>query len=108
MAERYLPKSVIYRSKAGFGAPLRDWLKNDLKELVDELLSEGSLAQRGLFKYQSVRDLIETDRRGEQDCSYPIFSLLCIELWCRIFIDGDTSYERHARAFENELYQEIA
>tara|TARA_R110002126_G_scaffold110918_1_gene248360 strand:- start:72720 stop:74663 length:1944 start_codon:yes stop_codon:yes gene_type:complete len=108
MAERYLPKSVIYRSKAGFGAPLRDWLKHDLKELVDELLGEKSLTQRGLFKYEAVQMLIIEDRRGEQDYSYPIFALLCIELWCRIFIDGDTSYEQHAHAFENELSQEIA
>ncbi|MDF1683530.1 MAG: asparagine synthase (glutamine-hydrolyzing) [Legionellaceae bacterium] len=108
MAERYLPKSVIYRSKAGFGAPLRDWLKHDLIDLVDELLGEQSLSKRGIFKYESVRALIEEDRRGEKDYSYPIFALLCIELWCRIFIDGDTCYEQHAHAFENELSQEIA
>jgi asparagine synthase (glutamine-hydrolysing) len=108
MAERYLPKSVIYRSKVGFGVPLRDWLKHDLRELVDELLGEKSLTQRGLFKYESVQRLIIEDRLGEQDYSYPIFALLCMELWCRIFIDGDTSYEQHAHAFENELLQEIA
>lgn len=87
MAERYLPKSVIYRPKAGFGAPLRRWLKADLKPLVDDLLSEASLQQRGIFKPERVRELIEQDRKGQEDYSYPIFSLLCIELWCRIFID---------------------
>lgn len=91
MAERYLPKSVIYRPKAGFGAPLRRWLKHDLKPLVDDLLSETSLTKRALFKPEAVRNLIEQDRSGQEDYSYPIFALLCIELWCRIFIDGDTS-----------------
>ena len=91
MAEQYLPKSVIYRPKSGFGAPLRRWLKQDLKPLVDDLLSDASLRQRALFKPEAVRKLIEQDRCGKEDYSYPIFSLLCIELWCRIFLDGDTS-----------------
>ena len=29
-----LPKDVIYRPKTGFGAPLRRWIKNDLKEMA--------------------------------------------------------------------------
>ena len=91
MAERYLPNSVIYRPKAGFGAPLRRWLKADLKPLVDDLLSEASLQTRGIFKPERVRELIEQDRSGQEDYSYPIFSLLCIELWCRIFIDETMS-----------------
>jgi asparagine synthase (glutamine-hydrolysing) len=88
MAERYLPKAIIYRSKSGFGAPLRRWLKTDLKLMVDDLLSDASLNRRGIFKASAVRKLIEQDRCGQEDYSYPIFSLLCIELWCRIFIDG--------------------
>jgi asparagine synthase (glutamine-hydrolysing) len=108
VAEKYLPKAVIYRSKSGFGAPLRQWLRHDLKDLVDELLGEKSLSQRGIFKYEAVRVLIEEDRQGVQDYSYPIFSLLCIELWCRIFIDNDTHYEQHFNQFKHELSQEAA
>ena len=91
MAERYLSKSIIYRPKAGFGAPLRRWLNNDLKPLVDDLLSETSLQKRAIFKPDAVRHLIEQDRSGQEDYSYPIFALLCIELWCRIFIDETMS-----------------
>lgn len=108
VAEKYLPKSVIYRSKSGFGAPLRQWLKHDLKDLVDELLGKKSLSQRGIFKYEAVRMLIEEDRQGVQDYSYPIFSLLCIELWCRIFIDNDPHYEQNFEQFKQELSQEPA
>ncbi len=89
MAEQYLSKSIIYRPKAGFGAPLRRWLKHDLNPMVDDLLSDASLKQRGLFNPDSVRKMIEQDRAGIEDYSYPIFSLICIEQWCRIFLDGD-------------------
>ena len=85
--EPYLPKDVIYRSKTGFGAPLRSWMQHELKELVDDALSESSIKRRGLFDYQAVRHLIAMDRSGNIDASYPIFQLICIETWCKIFLD---------------------
>jgi asparagine synthase (glutamine-hydrolysing) len=85
--EPYLPRDVLYRGKMGFGAPLRHWLRDDLKPLVDDLLSERSLARRGLFDPTGARDLVERDRARKLDASYTIFSMMCIELWCRQFVD---------------------
>lgn len=107
VAERYLPKSIIYRSKTGFGAPLRQWLQHDLKAIVDELLGKESLHKRGIFKYEAVQSLIDADREGLEDYSYPIFSLLCIEVWCRIFIDGDKIYEQFPQSVEAEHLEEF-
>ena len=42
-AERFLPKKIIYRPKASFGAPIRSWISNDLKEMVDDLLSKENI-----------------------------------------------------------------
>ncbi len=86
--EPYLPKDVIYRPKTGFGAPLRYWLNNELKEVVDDVLSDSSIINRGLFDPKAVAQLIQYDRSGSMDLTYPIFALICIELWCRIFIDN--------------------
>lgn len=86
-AEPMLPKSVIYRPKSGFGAPLREWLKGDLAPLVDDYLSIGRLSDRGVFNPDKVRQLIDLDRKGKEDYSYPIFALLCFEVWCQQFLD---------------------
>ena len=83
----YLPHSVLYRAKTGFGAPLRHWLRSDLAPLVDDLLSETSIDARGLFNARGVRDLVERDRALKTDASYTLFSIMCIELWCRMFLD---------------------
>ena len=85
--EPLLPKEIIYRPKTGFGAPLRRWLHRELAELTDELLSERSLARRGLFDPRAVRTLMERDRRGRIDAAYLVFAVMCIEQWCRLFID---------------------
>lgn len=85
--EPYLPRDVIYRPKSGFGAPIRRWLANELRDMVDDVLSPKSLGQRGLFDPLAVQRLIAFDRAGKVDGAYMIFSLMCIELWCRIFVD---------------------
>ena len=83
----YLPREILYRAKTGFGAPLRTWMRDDLRGLVDDVLSERAIEERGLFDPKGVRRLIELDRERRHDASYTIFSMVCIELWCRMFVD---------------------
>jgi len=83
----YLPKAVLYREKAGFGAPLRHWLREDLRPLVEDVLSERSLRDRGIFDPAGVRRLVALNNERKLDATYPIFGMICIELWCRMFID---------------------
>lgn len=86
--EPYLPREVIYRPKTGFGAPLRHWLRHELRELVDDMLSADTLLRRGLFDPKAVANLIADDRAGRVDAAYTILGLMCIEIWCRKFMDG--------------------
>jgi asparagine synthase (glutamine-hydrolysing) len=85
--EPYLPKDIIYRPKTGFGAPLRTWIKYDLREMLGDLLSIDSINRRGLFSAEAVQQLIMDNDNGKIDASYTLFSLLCIEIWCRAYID---------------------
>lgn len=85
--ESYLPRDVIYRPKAGFGVPLRRWLRYELRPMVEDTLSDSSLGRRGIFEPRAVRRLISDDASGRADASYTIFALICIELWFRRFLD---------------------
>ncbi|HEY2682921.1 MAG TPA: asparagine synthase (glutamine-hydrolyzing) [Steroidobacteraceae bacterium] len=82
-----LPRDVIYRPKSGFGAPLRRWLRGELRDKVEDTLSPASLERRGFFDAKGVRSLIDGDRQGRVDGAYTLFALMCFELWCRRFID---------------------
>jgi len=84
----YLPREVIYRPKSGFGAPLRRWLRQELRSLVDDTLAPDVVRRRGFFEPAAVQRLVELDRRGAVDGSYTIFALICLELWFRRFVDG--------------------
>ncbi|MDA2936703.1 asparagine synthase (glutamine-hydrolyzing) [Acidobacteria bacterium AH-259-A15] len=83
-----LPDEVLTQPKAGFGAPVDYWLSQDLREMVDDLLSESSLIQRGLFRPEAVHKFIQEHRSGRQDWSFQIWQLLTLEIWMGTFLDG--------------------
>jgi asparagine synthase (glutamine-hydrolysing) len=86
-AEAWLTKEIIHRKKAGFSAPVRAWLVRDLREMVEDLLSESNIKDRGYFNYSAVRRLIDDNLSGREDNSLKVFQLLTLELWHRAFID---------------------
>ena len=82
-----LPKEVVNRPKAGFAAPLDHWLAHDLREMVDDLLSERRIRERGYFEAPAVRRLVEDQRRGRHDFSLHVWLFLTFELWQQTFLD---------------------
>jgi asparagine synthase (glutamine-hydrolysing) len=87
-AESILPKEVIWRRKAGFGAPIRSWLRGSLAPMVDDLLSEQTVQSRGWFDPKAVSAVIGQNRTGREDNALHLFFLLTLELWAREFLDG--------------------
>lgn len=85
--EKVLPHDVIWRRKAGFGAPIRSWLRGALLPLVDDLLSEETVRKRGLFRPEEVRRVIDANLSGREDFNLQVFQLLNLELWQRQFMD---------------------
>ena len=83
--------------KAGFAAPVDYWLANELRPMVDDLLSEGQIRRRGLFRPEAVRHLVDEHRQSKEDWSMQIWQLLTLELWMELFMDGG------ARRFSEEL-----
>ncbi len=87
VAEQYLPREVIYRTKTGFGAPVRRWITKDLDEMIQDYLSPAQINKRGIFSTDKVWKLIKDNKQGKIDASYTVWSLLAIESWMRQFID---------------------
>ena len=86
--EKVLPREVVWRKKAGFGAPIRSWLRGPLKPLVADLLSPEVIRKRGLFRPEEVQRLIEKNLSGREDLNLQVFQLLTLELWQREFMDS--------------------
>lgn len=84
----HLPQSVIDRSKRGFGAPVGYWAENDLRPLVDHLLDPQQVAERGLLNPGAVKQIRSDHARGVSDYTDLIMVLMNLEIWHRLFVDG--------------------
>ncbi len=87
VAARLVPPEVVYRRKMGFGVPIGDWFRGEMKDFVrDVLLSDSSLG-RGLFDPAAVTRYVDEHTSAERDHTFQIWTLLMLELWFREFID---------------------
>ena len=82
-----LGEEVPRQPKAGFGAPIDAWLHGDLREMVDDLLSEDHVRRAGYFAPESVAQIVREHRQGKRNWSMQIWQLLTLELWTQIFIE---------------------
>jgi asparagine synthase (glutamine-hydrolysing) len=86
--EGLLPDDVIWRPKAGFGAPVRAWVEGPMQPMIDDLLSPETIRSRGQLDPKAVQRIRAENRSGQSDNALRIWALLVLELWQRSFIDG--------------------
>jgi len=93
-----LPPAILTRPKMGYGVPVGQWLRTDLRPLLyDTILSDRALA-RGYFRPQAVRALVDEHLSERADRTPHIWSLLMLELWFRHFIDAPVSSSLHTQS----------
>jgi len=66
--------------------------------MVDDLLSERALRQRGLYQVESVRRRVVANQEGREDHAHFIWNLMCRELWMDSYIDRGGSALRDVQA----------
>ena len=84
-----IPRPIVQRKKMGFGVPLDMWFRNDLKEMAYDVLLAKKCTERGYFKPESLQKLLDEHASERYDHSYRIWALLFLEMWHRMFVDGD-------------------
>ncbi len=78
-----LPAEVLDLPKAGFSVPTAAWLRGPLKEMVHDLLLDGSSRSRGWFRPDAVRRLVREHEAGVANHKQVLWVLLNFELWAR-------------------------
>lgn len=87
VAAKLVPREVVYRRKMGFGVPIGNWFRGEMKAFVKEvLLSEKSL-KRGIAKPEMIEKYVREHTEAERDHTFQIWTLLMLELWFQKFID---------------------
>jgi asparagine synthase (glutamine-hydrolysing) len=85
-----LPDSIIDRKKRGFGAPIGGWFKHELANFLDAVLSETAVKERGLVDWTYLQQMRSLHASNREDYTDHLLALMNLELWCQMYIDGDS------------------
>ncbi len=85
-AERLLPKDNIYRRKEGFSIPIKHWLRVELRDMMENYLSEKRIAGEGLFRHEPIRAMMDAHVRGRENYSHQLWALLMFEIWRETYL----------------------
>jgi asparagine synthase (glutamine-hydrolysing) len=76
-----LPPSLHDRPKWGFEMPVSQWLKSDLRYLVEDHLSRKQIDDQGIFHYPAVEKLIGDLMSNRTDTSWQLWNLIAFQIW---------------------------
>jgi len=88
VAERYLPPVILRPRKQGFTVPMGRWLHGKLWDLAEALFTSNSFVQRGIVRPQAALELLDMHRRKRYELGHRIWSLVILEIWARVWLDG--------------------
>lgn len=88
--EQRVPAERIPVPKRGFTVPMRDWLRDDLRPAVQELLLDRDPFPTGFFDRSGLASFYEDHRSGRMDLTRGLWNLLALQLWA----------DRHLRPLE--------
>jgi asparagine synthase (glutamine-hydrolysing) len=82
IARTLVPAELIDRPKMGFAIPRADWLRNELRQVTHDLLTDEVARSRGWFDQHEIHKILSEHKSG-QDRDSIIWPALCLELWAR-------------------------
>lgn len=98
LAERLgIPAELLHRRKQGFQLPLVEWMRNDVKDQFLRVLLEPRTLQRGYFRPEAVKSLVDEHVRGRRNRAGLLWRMLVLELWHRNFMESREQWNQERR-----------
>ncbi|HEC26030.1 MAG TPA: asparagine synthetase B, partial [Gammaproteobacteria bacterium] len=78
---RYIPREIIDRPKKGFAVPIGAWLRHELRDWAEDLLSENALQDTGVFHVNEVRKRWLQHQTAKYNWQHQIWAVLMFQAW---------------------------
>jgi asparagine synthase (glutamine-hydrolysing) len=100
VAKQWLPHNIVERKKVGFDSPIGQWFKTDLRKFLKTFLAEEQIKTSGLLSPVGVQVVINDHLSGKKDYSLQIWSIIALEAWYRIYIEGQMMHGKSANMYD--------
>lgn len=86
---KHLPRDIIYRKKQGFSIPMKNWLREDLRDMMMETLSRRRIEEKGYVEYGYVNKLMNQHLEKKRNNAHQLWSLMVFEMWHDMYINNE-------------------
>jgi asparagine synthase (glutamine-hydrolysing) len=83
----HLPREILYRKKQGYSLPIKNWLRNELREYARGQIRESELV-RQVFDLAAIERVWEEHLSRRHNHNHLLWALLNLALWHRRFFGG--------------------
>ncbi len=83
LLDRYVPRALVERPKAGFAVPLDRWLRGPLRDWAEDLLDQDRLVADGILDAATVRETWRAHLSGRRNFQYRLWNVLMFQAWHR-------------------------
>jgi asparagine synthase (glutamine-hydrolysing) len=96
LIERLYPPSLREKGKQAFYMPITSSYKQRYNEWITALLTPKVVEARGFFQWSYIDNLFQLVYTGSMLATRQLTALAMMELWFKVFIDGDSEYQTEA------------
>lgn len=79
--KEYFPNNFLNKSKKGFGVPVGDWLRKDLRNELLSYIENNFLIKQGIFEVQNIQKIVHNHLNGKQDNTFRVWTFYCFQKW---------------------------
>lgn len=91
-----IPREILYRKKMGFPVPVSAWFRGPFRELLQRMILGPRARARGLFDSEALEKMVAEHGASKIDHGERLWLLFNLEIWMRIFVDGDAPGDVYA------------
>jgi asparagine synthase (glutamine-hydrolysing) len=88
--EQHIPRELIERPKVGFSIPIDKWLRGEMREWAETLLSPSALARSGVFDVEVVHHTWNVHLSGRANLQHPLWCVLMFQAWHQYWMESRT------------------
>jgi asparagine synthase (glutamine-hydrolysing) len=86
---KFVPEELFLRPKSGFGMPVEQWFRGDLRPLLLKYTSAKRIERRGLFNPQPIAQAVQQHLSGQRNFARKLYAIVAFEVWAdRFFGEG--------------------
>ena len=81
LLSKYVPRELVERPKMGFGVPIGEWLRGEMRAWAEDLLDPASLERDCIFDPVLVRNKWIEHKEGRRNWEYELWNILMFQSW---------------------------